>query len=155
MPYKLHLAVQYCLAAPQLPRWRLRRWVQKAIDFAMNESPHDALQAVVLGLRFVDAEEMHALNLAWRANDKATNVLSFEYGMDAAGTLSADIAVCLEVLQQEAQAQGKPLLHHAAHLVIHGVLHALGYDHIETQQAERMEDLERRVLASFAIPDPY
>ncbi|MBN9403229.1 MAG: rRNA maturation RNase YbeY, partial [Burkholderiales bacterium] len=63
--------------------------------------------------------------------------------------------LCLPVLEREASEQGKPLLHHAAHLVTHGVLHALGHDHIETGEAERMEALEARILAAQGIANPY
>ncbi|MPT28816.1 MAG: rRNA maturation RNase YbeY, partial [Achromobacter sp.] len=84
-----------------------------------------------------------------------TNVLTFEYGIDPEGTLRADIVLCHPVLLDEARQHGKPVLHHAAHLTIHGVLHALGYDHLDDAQAHEMESLETRLLARLNIPDPY
>lgn len=149
------LAVQYAVPAPALPRWRLRRWVGRALDCALAPPEPRAGQPVTLTFRIVDAEEGRTLNAAYRQRDYATNVLTFEYGADADGRISGDIVLCLPVLEREATEQRKPLLHHAAHLVTHGVLHALGWDHIEAEEAERMEALETRILASEHIPDPY
>ncbi|MGB6009444.1 rRNA maturation RNase YbeY [Castellaniella sp.] len=149
------LSIQYAVAAPLLPRWRLRRWVGRALAQALSAPDPRAGQPVALTLRLVDADEGRDLNAAWRQRDYATNVLTFEYGADPSGLISGDIVLCLPVLEREAAEQGKPLLHHAAHLITHGVLHALGYDHIETDEAERMEALETAILAAQGIPDPY
>lgn len=149
------LSIQYAVAAPLLPRWRLRRWVGRALAQALAAPDPRAGQPVALTLRLVDADEGRSLNAAWRQRDYATNVLTFEYGADPSGLISGDIVLCLPVLEREAAEQGKPLLHHAAHLTTHGVLHALGYDHIEAQEAERMEALETAILAAQGIPDPY
>ncbi|CAM5787691.1 rRNA maturation RNase YbeY [Castellaniella caeni] len=149
------LSIQYAVAAPQLPRWRLRRWVGRALEQALAAPDPRAGQPVALTLRIVDADEGRSLNAAWRQKDYATNVLTFEYGADPSGLISGDLVLCLPVLEREAAEQGKPLLHHAAHLVTHGVLHALGYDHIEIDEAERMETLETAILAAQGIPDPY
>ncbi|MGB3426198.1 MAG: rRNA maturation RNase YbeY [Castellaniella sp.] len=150
-----NLSIQYAVEAPALPRWRLRRWVGRALAFALAPPEPRAGSPVVLTLRLVDAEEGRALNAAWRQRDYATNVLTFEYGADPSGLIMGDIVLCLPVLEREAAEQGKPLLHHAAHLVTHGVLHALGHDHIEADEAERMEALETRILAAQGIPNPY
>lgn len=149
------LAIQYATEAPALPRWRLRRWVTRALAAALAPPDPRAGSPVALTLRIVDAEEGRALNAAWRGRDAATNVLTFEYGADPSGLILGDIVLCLPVLTREAAEQGKPLLHHAAHLVTHGVLHALGHDHIEPDEAERMEALETRILAAQGIADPY
>jgi probable rRNA maturation factor len=149
------LAIQYAVQAPSLPRWRLRRWVGRALEHALQPPAPQAGQPVALTLRVVDAEEGRALNAAWRERDYATNVLTFEYGADPSGLISGDIVLCLPVLEREAAEQGKPLLHHAAHLVTHGVLHALGHDHLEPAEAELMEALETAILAAQGIPDPY
>ena len=149
------LSVQYAVQAPALPRWRLRRWVGRALAFALPPPEPRAGSPVALTLRVVDAQEGRDLNAAWRGRDTATNVLPLEYGADPAGLISGDIVLCLPVLEREAAEQGKPLLNHAAHLVTHGVLHALGHDHIDTGEAERMEALETRILAAQRIPDPY
>ena len=149
------LSVQYAVAAPALPRWRLRRWVGRALDVALAAPEPRAGSPVALTLRIVDAEEGQALNAAWRERDYATNVLTFEYGADPSGLIMGDIVLCLPVLEREATEQGKPLLHHAAHLVTHGVLHALGHDHIDPDEADHMEALETRILAAQGIADPY
>ncbi|CAM5181707.1 Endoribonuclease YbeY OS=Castellaniella defragrans (strain DSM / CCUG 39792 / 65Phen) OX=1437824 GN=ybeY PE=3 SV=1 [Castellaniella denitrificans] len=149
------LSVQYMVQAPALPRWRLRRWVGRALAFALAPPAPRAGSPVALTLRIVDAEEGRELNAAWRGRDYATNVLTFEYGADPSGLIMGDIVLCLPVLEREAAEQDKPLLHHAAHLVTHGVLHALGHDHIEADEAERMEALEARILAAQGIANPY
>lgn len=151
---ELSLSVQYGTPAPQLPRWRLRRWVQAALQ-GLALRGEDSPDRVALTLRLVDADEGQALNRDYRERDYATNVLTFEYGTDPEGTAHGDIVLCLPVLQREAQEQKKPLLHHAAHLVVHGTLHALGYDHLDTEQAEHMEGLETTILRGLGIPDPY
>lgn len=144
---KLSLSVQY--ADPRLkeslPRTQLRRWVQAAL-FAPAE----------LTLRFVDAEEGQALNRDYRAKDYATNVLTFAYTEDEnADVTQADIILCTDVVLREAQDQGIPVSAHTAHLVVHGVLHAQGYDHETDEEAAEMENLETEILASLGIPNPY
>jgi probable rRNA maturation factor len=150
---KLSLAVQY--PDPRLktllPRPLLRRWVSAAL-----------LAPAELTIRFVAAEEGRALNRDYRGKDYATNVLTFAYNDDAAPAAEAlqlptqaDLILCTEVLQQEAAQQHKPLVAHAAHLVVHGVLHAQGYDHETDAEAEEMEQLETRILAGLGFPDPY
>lgn len=158
MPPELHLSVQYATPAPELPRWRIRRWIQHAITIAAHDlasASASPLQAAELTIRLVDATEAQELNRDYRERDYPTNVLTFEYGTDPDGTARADIVLCIPVLQTEAREQGKPLLHHAAHLIVHGALHALGYDHNNPEDAESMEDLERTVLGKFGIDDPY
>lgn len=149
------LSVQYAVSAPDLPRWRLRRWVGQALGQALATPDPRAGQPVALTLRIVDADEGRALNASYRQRDYATNVLTFEYGETPDGLISGDIVLCLPVLMREAAEQHKPLLHHAAHLVTHGVLHALGWDHIAPDEADRMEALETRILAAQHIPNPY
>ena len=155
----LGLAVQYGTDAPELPRWKLRRWARRAVEYAgAQESPPAHMppfRRVELTLRLVDAPEGLALNRDYRGRDYATNVLTFEYGVDPEGTAGGDIVLCVPVLRREAADQGKPLAAHAAHLVVHGVLHALGYDHLEEDEARDMEALETRILAGLRIPDPY
>lgn len=146
----LSLSVQYNVAEEvRLPRWRLRRWVTQAL--AALEGPAGAS----FTLRLVGAAEGRRLNRDFRERDYATNVLTFEYGADPAGTVHGDIVICVPVLVREAKAQKKPFLNHAAHLVIHATLHALGYDHLDPEQEAEMESLEIEILARMAIPDPY
>jgi probable rRNA maturation factor len=153
----LSLVVQYATPAGELPRWRLRRWVLHALrGIARAGGPHGkALRNVILTLRLVDADEGRRLNHEFRGRDYATNVLTFEYGTDPGGTASGDVVLCVPVLHREAAEQGKPLLDHAAHLTVHGVLHALGYDHIDADEALAMEALEVEILGKMGISDPY
>jgi len=154
MSIELSLAVQYGTPADELPRWRLRRWVRHALDtLARTPGPH--CRALRLTLRLADERETRELNHSYRERDYATNVLTFEYGEDPEGVTAADVVLCVPVLRREAAEQQKPLLHHAAHLTVHGVLHALGHDHIETADAHRMETLETAILEKLGIPDPY
>lgn len=144
---KLTLSVQY--ADPRLkesvPRPQIRRWIQAAL-FAPAE----------LTIRFVDAEEGRTLNRDYREKDYATNVLTFAYTEDEdAEVTQADIILCTDVLEKEAMEQKKPLLDHAAHLIVHGVLHAQGYDHEDEEEATEMETLETEILAGLGFTDPY
>jgi len=109
-------------------------------------------------LRIVDGEEGRALNRDYRGKDYATNVLTFEYGPDETLEglpLSGDIALCAPVVAKEAQAQGKTLEAHYAHLVVHGMLHLQGYDHEDAAEAAAMEALESFVMMRLGYPDPY
>ncbi|HUH60648.1 MAG TPA: rRNA maturation RNase YbeY [Candidimonas sp.] len=158
----LSFSVQYATPAPELPRWRLRAWARHAINgIARARSGRDAesamppFKAAALTLRLVDEEEGRALNRDYRQRDYATNVLTFEYGIDPDGIAHGDIVLCVPVLLREAREQNKTLLHHAAHLTLHGVLHALGYDHIEPDEASQMEAIEIEILRKLGIPDPY
>jgi len=150
---RLSLSVQYGVQMDQLPRWRLRRWALRALDAGAPSVP--GLRAAALALRLVDAREGRRLNREFRQRDYATNVLTFEYGLDPDGTLHGDIVLCVPVLRREAREQGKRLLDHAAHLTVHGVLHSLGYDHLDEAQASEMESLETAILARMGIADPY
>lgn len=154
---KLSLSVQYADASVQaiLTRPVLRLWVKAAL-----------LAPAQITLRFVDADEGRVLNRNYRGKDYATNVLTFAYNeddsseddgteMDDSVITQADIILCTDVLQREAAEQKKTLSSHAAHLVIHGVLHAQGYDHESDEDAEEMEMLEIEMLAALGFPNPY
>ncbi len=149
----LRTTVQHVVPVPDLTRQRIRGWMLRAVDAAMADNP-DIIQAE-LALRLVDADEARELNSQFRGRDYATNVLTFEYGIDPDGTARGDIVLCVPVLEQEANEQGKTLRQHAAHLVIHGVLHALGYDHEDEDEAIQMEAMETALLADLGFPDPY
>lgn len=150
----LSLSVQYAVEAPALPRWRLRRWIARALDGARDDGLV-AFQGMEISLRIVGLAEGRRLNRDFRGRDYATNVLTFEYGVDPDAVARGDIVLCLPVLRREAREQRKTPLAHAAHLTVHGTLHALGYDHIRERDARRMEGLETRVLADMGIADPY
>lgn len=152
MATKLSLAVQYAEPAPELPRWRLRRWVQRSLDIAGAESK---LRTAIITLRLVGLDEGRELNQQFRDRDYATNVLTFEYGADPEGTVAGDIVLCVPVLQREADEQGKSIKQHAAHLTVHGVLHALGHDHLDDDEAQTMETMEIQILDALGMPNPY
>ena len=147
---KLSLSVQY--PDPRLQavasRQKVRRWVQAAL-FAPAE----------LTVRFVDAAEGRVLNRDYRGKDYATNVLTFAYNEGEAiaddAPTQADIILCTDVLEKEAAEQKKTVEEHAAHLIVHGVLHAQGYDHEDDEEAAEMEQLERDILEALGYPDPY
>jgi probable rRNA maturation factor len=147
---KLSLSVQYPDPRLQeaLTRPKVRRWAQAAL-FAPAE----------LTIRFVDAGEGQALNRDYRGKDYATNVLTFAYDegeeLDDDAPTRADIILCTDVLQREAAEQKKSVEEHAAHLIVHGVLHAQGYDHEDDEEASEMEGLETEILASLGLADPY
>jgi len=112
-----------------------------------------------LTVRFVDSAEGQVLNRDYRGKDYATNVLTFAYNegeelLDDEPT-QADIILCTDVLQREAEEQKKTVEEHAAHLVVHGVLHAQGYDHEHDEEAEEMEQFERDIMEVLGYPDPY
>ena len=110
-----------------------------------------------LTVRIVDTEESHQLNHDYRGKDKPTNVLSFPFeappGMEL--DLLGDLIICRQVVEKEAKEQNKPLLAHWAHMVVHGSLHLLGYDHIEDDEAEEMESLETEIMQTMGFEDPY
>ena len=110
-----------------------------------------------LTIRLTDDEESQALNSEYRGKDKPTNVLSFPFEMPPGIPLEllGDLIICVGVVEQEAKEQEKTTEAHWAHMVIHGCLHLLGYDHIKDDEAEEMEALERDLLASLGYPDPY
>lgn len=125
-----------------LPRHKVARWIKAALST-------DAEIAV----RLVDAEEGQALNRDFRKKDYATNVLTFDYAQEP--VVMADLILCAPVIEQEAQEQGKTLEAHYAHMLVHGTLHAQGWDHLKKKQAEAMEAREREILAGLGFPDPY
>jgi probable rRNA maturation factor len=128
---------------PGLPhRSTVRRWAQAAL-----------LRDARVTLRFVGRREGRALNARYRRRDYPTNVLTFVY--DDVEPLAGDLVLCVPVVQREAREQGKTFRAHCAHLVIHGMLHLQGFDHVRTADARRMETRERLLLARLGYPDPY
>jgi probable rRNA maturation factor len=119
---------------------------------AQDASPGGEDLGVVVLL--TDDETVRDLNARFRNKDKPTNVLSFPAAANPEGHLG-DVALAFGVCAREAAEQGKPFAHHLQHLVAHGVLHLLGYDHMSDDEAEAMESLERIVMAGLGAPDPY
>ncbi|KAB0286394.1 rRNA maturation RNase YbeY [Vibrio fortis] len=127
----------------------IQQWLDKTIpQFQENAE---------LTIRIVDTEESHQLNHEYRGKDKPTNVLSFPFeappGIEL--DLLGDLIICRQVVEKEAEEQNKPLLAHWAHMVVHGSLHLLGYDHIEDDEAEEMESLETEIMQAMGYEDPY
>ena len=140
----LQLSLQFADASlrGQLPRHRVQRWVRAAL-----ERPGE------IAVRLVGAEEGRALNRDFRAKDYATNVLTFDYAHEP--VVSADLVICAAVVVAEARAQRIDLSAHLAHLLVHGTLHAQGYDHEDDADAAVMEARESAVLLALGLPDPY
>lgn len=142
--------IQYAVEAPGLPTEAdFTRWVATVLRDRKVEGE--------VCIRIVDAEESQALNAEYRGKDQPTNVLSFPFDVPPGipVTLLGDLVICAEVVAREAEEQQKAALHHWAHMVVHGTLHLLGFDHINDDEAEEMEALERDLLARLDIADPY
>ena len=147
----IELDLQLATEAGDLPaEAQLRHWVELALRQRTADSE--------LTIRLVDEAEGRELNHTWRHKDYATNVLSFPADIPD-GLLDipllGDLVICVPVVEREAAEQHKTSEAHWAHLVIHGCLHLLGYDHIDDEEAEEMEGLERQLLAELGYPDPY
>ncbi|MGN6310448.1 MAG: rRNA maturation RNase YbeY [Xanthobacteraceae bacterium] len=135
--------------------------IRRAIDTAAASVTDDIADAE-LAVMLTDDAGIRTLNRNWRNIDKPTNVLSFP-ALRPEGTrrpddpppMLGDIAIAYETTRREADDEGKPFDHHLSHLAVHGFLHLIGYDHETDDEAEEMEDLERRILAQLGIPDPY
>ena len=125
---------------------------QAAAEAALAALPEPAPGELVVLL--TNDAEIQELNARFRGKDQPTNVLSFPAGPNPHGHLG-DVALGLGVCAAEAKAQGKPLASHLQHLVAHGVLHLVGYDHYDDGEAEAMEGLERSILAGLGVADPY
>ena len=133
--------------------------VQAAIAATLGELGIDGA-ASELSIVLTDDAHIQELNASWRGKDKPTNVLSFpafppQKGSSRLAPMLGDIVLALETVRSEAQLDNKSFEHHLSHLLVHGLLHLLGYDHETPDEAEEMEALERRVLSRLAINDPY
>jgi len=128
---------------------QFQRWLDATIPAFQAESE--------VTIRLVDEAESHELNLTYRGKDKSTNVLSFPFEVPPGIELPllGDLIICRQVVEREAEEQGKPLEAHWAHMVVHGSLHLLGYDHIEDEAAEEMESLETEIMLALDYDDPY
>jgi len=144
-----------CQTAPQPGNDDFVSWASAALHVANVHYPCD------IGVRIVDEDESRLLNRDYRGKDKPTNILSFpsdlpEFVRTKLETaLLGDLVICAPVVRQEAAEQGKSEDAHWAHLTIHGVLHLLGYDHIDDEEAAVMEPLEIAALARLGIANPY
>nr|WP_207161099.1 rRNA maturation RNase YbeY [Halorhodospira halophila] len=148
----MELAFQHVAGASAPEAERVQAWLEPVFEAHGRGGE--------LTVRIVDEDESRALNRDYRGRDKPTNVLSFPCelppGLPAeAAQILGDLVVCAPVVAREAAEQGKPEADHWAHMLVHGALHLLGYDHEDPAQAERMEAEERRILAALGVPDPY
>lgn len=146
----IELELQIASSAQTLPHpSQFREWVGHTLA--------DRVDEVEMTIRIVDEEEMTELNETYRRKFGPTNVLSFpaELSNDFDLPLLGDIVICANVVQREASDANIDLLAHWAHMVVHGTLHLLGYDHTEKEEAEIMEDLEEQILTDMGYPAPY
>ena len=127
----------------------IEQWATAAVQPQSDE--------VEMTVRIVDEAESHELNLNYRGKDRPTNVLSFPFECpdEVELPLLGDLVICRQVVEREAQEQDKPVMAHWAHMVVHGSLHLLGYDHIEDDEAEEMESLETQIMTGLGFADPY
>jgi probable rRNA maturation factor len=146
---QLSLSLQFARfdGAPEhraaLPRHKVARWIRHALDADAE-----------ITVRIVDAEEGQSLNRDYRKKDYATNVLTFDYAQEP--VVMADLVLCAPVIAREAADLGKTLAQHYAHLLVHGTLHAQGWDHETSEEdANEMEARETEILAGLGEPDPY
>ena len=153
-PVRLDVAVGYATPRAGIPAaTSFRRWVSAALQGRIREAD--------LAIRVVGEDEGRALNRHYRGKDYATNVLSFPaelpQGLPEGVRLPllGDVVICAPVVAREAREQKKPLTAHYAHLTVHGALHLLGWDHDDDRDAQCMEQLEREILATLGIEDPY
>ncbi|URL01545.1 rRNA maturation RNase YbeY [Avibacterium sp. 21-595] len=128
---------------------QFQQWATAAVQ-AENLQPE-------ITIRVVDEAESQTLNATYRGKDYPTNVLSFPFECpeEVELPLLGDLVICRQVVEREAKEQDKPLMAHWAHMVVHGCLHLLGYDHIEDDEAEEMESLETEIMQELGFSDPY
>lgn len=140
----LSLSLQFVDGAhrAELPRHRVARWIRAALE-----------RPAQLTVRIVGGEEGQALNRAYRGRDYATNVLTFGY--ESTPLVVADLVLCAPVVQAEAEQEGVSIVARYAHLLVHGCLHAQGYDHEDEHDALRMEARESQILLGLGFADPY
>lgn len=150
----VHIDVMINSTCSQLPdQNELEKWAAAALGHQFQEQRQEA----EISLLIVDEAEGAELNRQWRGKEGPTNVLSFPSDLPAELELPllGDLIICAPVVGQEAIEQKKSLNSHWAHMIVHGTLHLLGYDHIIDQEAEEMESLETEILGQLGYPDPY
>lgn len=150
LDYQTDTSTEYQSPLPTAEQ--VEQWIAAALTAADND-----MTAAEITVRIVDATEGKTLNEQFRGRQYPTNVLSFPFNspVELPIPLLGDLVICAEVVEREAKEQQKAPIDHWTHMVIHGTLHLLGYDHVEAADADVMERLERSILADFAIADPY
>lgn len=153
------IELQIASSSQHIPRAAsISDWVNSAIETANNQASASTISTdAEVSIRVVDNDESRTLNREYRHQDKPTNVLSFPAELDAiiGLPLLGDLVICAPVVEDEAQQQQKTLTAHWAHMVIHGILHLIGYDHIDDSDAEVMEALETQILINLGFNAPY
>ena len=151
---------------PKLPKLKLSLTLQNPADHKPAPTKQQfsswikaallpPLTTAEITVRIAGCQESAQLNEQYRHKTGPTNVLSFSYSQQFPQEIAGDIVICADLVAQEAQAEGKMVIAHWAHLTVHGILHLQGYDHIEIDDATKMEQLETRILQSLGFPDPY
>jgi probable rRNA maturation factor len=157
---KVDVAVDILIEAGDWPdEAALAAMARRAVDGIVAEIGATVATHSELSVVFTDDAHIRSLNAGWRGKDKPTNVLSFPAfpgnGSKVLPPMLGDVVLASETVTSEALNEGKPLADHMTHLIVHGILHLIGYDHEDDAEAEMMEQAERRILAGLAIPDPY
>lgn len=148
----IELEIQIASNAKTLPHpSQFKNWVSRILDERMDE--------IEITIRIVDEEEITELNRKFREKNSPTNVLAFpaeiNSNIDLPINILGDVVICASVVEEQAKQANKELLAHWAHMVTHGVLHLLGYDHQNDHDAKKMEDLETKILIDLGFPAPY
>ncbi|MDX2503830.1 MAG: rRNA maturation RNase YbeY [Gammaproteobacteria bacterium] len=159
----LYLDLQQVVASDSIPaRETMELWIKAALSEVALSGESEQSQKLLnneyeLTLRIVNKNEIQTLNKTYRHKDKPTNVLSFPFEAPAQVQLPllGDVVICHDVVLEEAHQQQKTIENHWAHMVIHGVLHLIGYDHMDDSEAQSMENLEIQILNKLNIADPY
>ncbi|PAJ72272.1 rRNA maturation RNase YbeY [Pseudoalteromonas sp. NBT06-2] len=130
---------------------------EEQFSFWVNSALKNLKPNAEMTIRISDVQESQQLNFEYRGKDKATNVLSFEFEMPCGIDLPliGDLVIAPEIVKKESIEQEKTFHNHFAHMVVHGCLHLLGFDHIDKDEAVEMESLEKQILAGLGIDDPY
>lgn len=152
----MEISVEIDLASRHSPlpeECAIQKWAAAALEAACTPDR----KAAEVSVRIVDEAESQELNARYRGKDKPTNVLSFPADLppELELPLLGDLVVCAPIVAREAEEQGKSLEAHWAHMLVHGCLHLLGYDHIDDAEAETMEALETRIITQLNYPPPY
>lgn len=159
-PY-VYVEIQRIINSETIPGDELiEKWVTTSLIEEMQQQQKSIpykqeLKEQELTIRIVDKDEIQSLNKNYRHQDKATNVLSFSFEAPEQLPLLGDIVICHDIVVEEAKLQQKSVIDHWAHMVIHGVLHLKGYDHIKDAEADTMEALEIHILEQLGIDNPY
>ena len=147
---ELDVSLGEAIACP-ISRPRMRRLILASLAAKPKTSRFGAM----VNLLLCDVKQARSLNRGHRGKSYPPNVLSFEYPQMPKQPLQADIAICLPIVEKEAKQQGKTSTQHFMHMLVHGCLHAQGFDHQNEADAHQMEELEKRILRRFRVPDPY